>query len=85
MAPLGAIIAQVKGQTSANGIEFMDSPHQAMMAALRWIRDQANSVLKRIEQPQEQHSVRWKCKESVVAFRSVANFVDRQFCVYDPL
>jgi predicted Zn-ribbon and HTH transcriptional regulator len=41
----------------------MDPAHQAMMAALRSIRDQADSVLKNIEQSQEQRSMRWKCKE----------------------
>jgi predicted Zn-ribbon and HTH transcriptional regulator len=41
----------------------MDRAHQAMMAALRSIRDQADSVLKQMERPQEQCSMRWKCKE----------------------
>jgi predicted nucleic-acid-binding Zn-ribbon protein len=41
----------------------MDPAHQAMMAALRSIRDQADSVLKNIEEPHEQRSMRWKCKE----------------------
>jgi len=41
----------------------MDSAHQAMMAALRSIRDHAESVLKQIERPQETHSMRWVCKE----------------------
>jgi predicted nucleic-acid-binding Zn-ribbon protein len=41
----------------------MDPTHQAMISALRSIRDQADSALKQIEQPQEQRSMRWKCKE----------------------
>jgi hypothetical protein len=41
----------------------MDPAHQAMMAALRSIRDQADSVLRNIEEPHEQRSMRWKCKE----------------------
>jgi predicted Zn-ribbon and HTH transcriptional regulator len=41
----------------------MDPAHQAMMAALRSIRDRVDSVLKQIEGPQEQCSMRWKCKE----------------------
>jgi predicted Zn-ribbon and HTH transcriptional regulator len=40
----------------------MDPAHQAMMAALRSIRDQADSVLKQIEQSEEPCSMRWKCK-----------------------
>jgi predicted Zn-ribbon and HTH transcriptional regulator len=40
----------------------MESAHQALTSALRSIRDQADSVLKQIERPQEQHSMRWKCK-----------------------
>jgi len=41
----------------------MDPAHQAMMAALRSIRNQADSVLKNIEESNEQRSMRWKCKE----------------------
>jgi hypothetical protein len=41
----------------------MDPAQQAMISALRSIRDQADSVLKNIEQPYEQRSMRWKCKE----------------------
>jgi predicted Zn-ribbon and HTH transcriptional regulator len=41
----------------------MDPTHQAMISTLQSIRDQADSALKQIEQPQEQRSMRWKCKE----------------------
>jgi hypothetical protein len=61
-ASLGANIVQAKWRTSTDGAELMDSANQAMMAALRSIRDQADSVLKQIERPQEKHSMRWKCK-----------------------
>jgi predicted Zn-ribbon and HTH transcriptional regulator len=40
----------------------MDPAHQAMISALRSIRDQADSVLQAIEQPREERSMRWKCK-----------------------
>lgn len=48
----------------------MDSTHQAMIASLRSIRDQADLVLKQIEQPQEQQSMRWAGK----ACRYMKNF-----------
>jgi predicted Zn-ribbon and HTH transcriptional regulator len=41
----------------------MDSAHQAMIAALQSIRDTAANALKQIEQPLEQRSMRWTCKE----------------------
>ena len=40
----------------------MDPAHQAIIAALRSIRDQADSVLKQIDRPPEQHSMRWNAK-----------------------
>jgi hypothetical protein len=45
-------IAQTNSQTSAAGCEFMDSALNALIVALRAIRDQADSVLRKIEQPQ---------------------------------
>jgi hypothetical protein len=61
-AIVGANIAQVNWQISTDGAEPMDSAHQAMMVALRSIRDQADSVLRQIEQSQEPRSMRWVCK-----------------------
>jgi predicted Zn-ribbon and HTH transcriptional regulator len=40
----------------------MDSAHQAMIAALRSIRDAAANALNQIEQPQEVRAMRWTCK-----------------------
>ena len=39
----------------------MDSPHHALIAALKSIRDQADSALKEVEQRAEQRSLSWKC------------------------
>jgi hypothetical protein len=39
----------------------MDSAHQALIVALKSIRDQADSALKKIEQRGEQRSLSWKC------------------------
>ena len=39
----------------------MDSTHEALIGVLRSIRDQADSVLKRIEHRAEQKSLAWKC------------------------
>ncbi len=39
----------------------MDPAHQAMIAALTSIRDQADSVLKKMEQAAKQRSLAWKC------------------------
>jgi predicted Zn-ribbon and HTH transcriptional regulator len=40
----------------------MDPAHKTLKAAVEAIRDTATNVLRQIEQPQEQHSMRWKCK-----------------------
>src|SRR5438876_8081697 len=61
-ASLGANIAQVYRQTSTAGIESMDPAHKTLKAALEAIRDRAMNALNQIERPQEQHSMRWKCK-----------------------
>jgi len=58
---LGAVIAQINRQTSTAGVEFMDPALNALIVALRSIRDQADSVLKRIEQPRRERSLAWKC------------------------
>ena len=39
----------------------MDSAHEALIGALRSIRDQADLVLKSIEHRAEQKSLAWKC------------------------
>jgi hypothetical protein len=39
----------------------MDSAHQAMIAALTSIRDQADSVLKKMEQAAKERSLSWRC------------------------
>jgi Zn finger protein HypA/HybF involved in hydrogenase expression len=39
----------------------MDPALQAMMGVLKSIRDQADSVLKRLEHSVEQRSLSWKC------------------------
>jgi len=58
---LAAHIAQTNWQTSAARIEFMDSTLKTLMIALRAIRDQADSVLRQVEQPTQQRSLVWKC------------------------
>jgi hypothetical protein len=40
----------------------MDPSNEAMISALRSIRDQADLVFKNIEQPHEECSMQWKCK-----------------------
>jgi hypothetical protein len=40
----------------------MDTTLQTLIAALEAIRDIAGNALNQIEQPQEQRSMRWKCK-----------------------
>jgi hypothetical protein len=39
----------------------MDPAHQAMIGALKSIRDQADSVLKKVEHSVGQRSLSWKC------------------------
>jgi len=39
----------------------MDSEQESLISALKSIRDQADSVLKKIECPAEQRSLSWKC------------------------
>jgi rubrerythrin len=39
----------------------MDSAQDALIVALRWIRDQADSVLRKIEQSSGKRSLGWKC------------------------
>ena len=62
LASLGANIAQIHGQTSTDGVEFMESAQQSMKAALEAIRDTALSTLNQIGQSQEECSMRWKCQ-----------------------
>jgi rubrerythrin len=58
---MGANIAQIKDQTSTAGVEFMDSAQDTLIVALRSIRDQADSALRRIERSAGRHSLAWKC------------------------
>jgi hypothetical protein len=44
---LGAVIAQIYRQTSTAGIEFMDPALDAVIVALRSIRDEDDSFWKR--------------------------------------
>ena len=60
-ASLGATIASFTRQTATDGTGFMESAHQAVIAVLKSIRDQADSVLKKMEQLAEQKSLSWKC------------------------
>jgi rubrerythrin len=39
----------------------MDPANQALIGALRSIRDQADSLLKKLEKSVEQRSLSWKC------------------------
>jgi rubrerythrin len=39
----------------------MDAAHQAMIGAPRSIRDQADSILNKMEQAAEQRSLAWEC------------------------
>jgi predicted Zn-ribbon and HTH transcriptional regulator len=63
MAYVGANIAQTQGQTSTDGVEFMDSAVKTLKAALEAIRDTALSALNQIAQSREEYSMRWKCNE----------------------
>jgi predicted Zn-ribbon and HTH transcriptional regulator len=62
-ASLGANIAQTEKQTSTIGTEFMDSALRRLTAALEGIRDIALHALQQISQSQEEHSMRWICKQ----------------------
>jgi len=46
---------------ATDGIEFMDTTLKTLIVALRAIRNQADSVLSKIEQPTQQKSLAWKC------------------------
>jgi len=58
---LGADVAQVNRQISTAGVEFMDAALNAVIVALKSIRDQADSVLRKFEQPRRERSLGWKC------------------------
>jgi hypothetical protein len=60
---VGARVAQDNPETSAAGIEFMDPTPKTLKAALEAIRDMAANALNQIGPLQEQHSMRWKCKQ----------------------
>jgi len=57
---LDADIAQTNSQTSTDGIEFMESALNALIVAVRTIRDQADSVVKAVDRRHEQRSLSWK-------------------------
>ena len=59
---LGADIAQTHWQTSTAGAEFMDSPQEALKAALEAIRDMASNALSQSGPCPEERSMRWRCK-----------------------
>jgi hypothetical protein len=56
-----ATFAPINCQTATDGTGFMDSAHQAMIAVLISIRDQADSILRKMERAAEQKSLSWKC------------------------
>ena len=60
---MGARVAQDNPETSADGIEFMDSTPKTLKAVLEAIRDMAANALNQIGPSQEEHSMRWKCKD----------------------
>jgi predicted Zn-ribbon and HTH transcriptional regulator len=60
---MGARVAQDNPETSADGIEFMDSTPKTLKAVLEAIRDMAANALNQTGPTQEEHSMRWKCKD----------------------
>jgi hypothetical protein len=58
---LGAHIAQINWQTPTDGIEVVDPALNTLMTALKTIGDQADSVVRKIEQSAPQRSLAWKC------------------------
>jgi hypothetical protein len=61
LASMGANIVQTSAQISTDGAESMDPAQDALIDALKSIRDQADSVLRKIEQSSEKRSLAWKC------------------------
>jgi predicted Zn-ribbon and HTH transcriptional regulator len=59
---MGARVAQGNPETSADGIEFMDSTPKTVIAVLEAIRDMAASALSQMRRSLEEHSTQWKCK-----------------------
>lgn len=60
---MDANIEQAANQSRIDGAESMDPALKTLKAALEGIRDRAATALKQIEQPHEQHSTSWKCKD----------------------
>lgn len=54
-------ITQIHKQLPTTGAEPMQSAHEALLGVLRSIREQADSVLKEIENRAERKSLSWKC------------------------
>ena len=79
--------AQTEWETSADGTEFMDTTLKALKSSLETIRDMAMKALNQIEQSQEEHSMRWKCKACSVSDVSLKYLiqVDQQSIEYNKL
>jgi len=79
--------AQTEWETSADGTEFMDTTLKALKSSLEAIRDMAMKALNQIEQSQEEHSMRWKCKACSVSDVSLKYLiqVDQQSIEYNKL
>src|SRR6266436_5497754 len=55
------ISRKLTGKPSTTGVGFMDSALNPLIVALRSIRDQADSVLRKIDKPRRKRSLAWKC------------------------
>jgi hypothetical protein len=62
---MGAHVAQHNPETSADGIEFMDSTPRTLIAALEAIRDMAANALSQVGPSQGEHSMREMQRRSV--------------------
>ena len=65
----------------------MDTTLKALKSSLEAIRDMAMKALNQIEQSQEEHSMRWKCKACSVSDVSLKYLiqVDQQSIEYNKL
>jgi hypothetical protein len=63
ISSLGANTAELRPETKTAGVRPVDATLKALKAALEAVRDTAMNALRQIERPQEQHSMRWKCKQ----------------------
>ena len=53
--------APIQMQAATTGVALMDPTHEALIGVLQSIRDQADSVLRRIPHGVDQKSLAWKC------------------------